>query len=62
MASVTCPFCGSSDTDHPYTRPSRIFILTRIFQRVRMWYCRSCARHFPTILPRSNQSRSSGEA
>jgi transposase-like protein len=56
MPNVSCPYCKSPDTDRPYSRSSRIFILSHVFQRLRMWYCRACGRHFPTILPRERHT------
>ena len=49
MAAISCPFCGSNDTDRPYSRPSRIFILSSIFRRLRLWYCPPHAAAFDML-------------
>jgi len=45
-----CWFCSSDDTMVPFARRPEVFLLTRIFPRLRWHYCRACTRHFITLM------------
>lgn len=45
---MSCMFCGSTDTDWPYKRSSRIFLLTPLLG-LRLRFCRACYRHYLTF-------------
>jgi hypothetical protein len=43
---AVCYHCASNDTMEPFSRPERIFLLSRICPILRRRYCRACTRHF----------------
>jgi len=50
--SPVCPFCFSADTMEPFRRSPHVTLLSRIIPRLRWRYCRSCTRHFLSMVPR----------
>jgi len=57
MRSERCWFCGSRDTDTPYSKPSRIAVLSWLFPRLARRFCRACGRHFWTIQSKNRSRR-----
>jgi hypothetical protein len=53
-----CLYCWSTDTMRPFKRSDRILVLTFILRRLRMRFCRSCGRHFPTWRTRADSADS----
>jgi hypothetical protein len=51
-----CYYCSSTDTMEPFRRPERVFLVTRLFPRIRARYCRHCTRHFLCIAPRPSRT------
>jgi hypothetical protein len=47
-----CPYCGSADYMKAFRRKPNILFLSLLVPRLRRLYCRSCARHFPALLPK----------
>ena len=43
---AVCYHCASNDTMEPFSRPSHVFILSRLIPGLRRRYCRTCTRHF----------------
>ena len=46
-----CYFCSSTDTMEPFDRSDHLFVVSSVFPRLRVRFCRSCTRHFLAILP-----------
>jgi len=51
-----CYFCSSTDTMEPFTRSDHLFLLSSIFPRLRLRYCRFCTRHFLFIASRRGRT------
>lgn len=60
MNTNRCWFCGSHDTDKPYTKPSEIAFLSRLVPRLCRRFCRACGRHF-WVIQAEHRARSRNE-
>lgn len=47
-----CYYCSSTDTMEPFARSDHAFLVSTLFPRVRVRYCRQCTRHFLSVTPR----------
>jgi hypothetical protein len=46
-----CYFCSSTDTMEPFDRSDHLPVVSSVFPRLRVRFCRSCTRHFLAVLP-----------
>ncbi len=51
-----CYFCSSTDTMEPFARSDHVFLLSSIFPRLRLRYCRFCTHHFLFIASRRGRT------
>lgn len=51
-----CYFCSSTDTMEPFTRSDHVFLLSSIFPRLRLRYCRFCTHHFFFVASRRRRT------